>query len=173
MKTFSTRLLLAFIVVVGLGVAAQVQAQTVVTCNVPFAFSLGGQSYPSGAYSFAVGNGSGSKIVLLRAWDGSQGRFVQAGIEDESKLTETTVKFTRYGNRYLLSSLSIAEAGISVQFTPTRAERELMVRARGEAAYGPGPYAILSSTWSRLLRMTTCGMTLIRPGGRVPSARNE
>lgn len=131
MKTSTIRLLLiASLVVLSLGVAAQVQAQTVVRCDVPFAFSLGGQVYPSGAYSFTVGNGSGSKIVLLRAWDGSQGRFVQAGIEDESRLSETTVRFKRYGDHYLLSSLAVAGNDISVRFTPTRAEREMMVRAR-------------------------------------------
>jgi hypothetical protein len=133
MRTFSTRLLMAFLVVLTLGVAAQVQAQTVVNCHVPFAFSLGGKVYPSGLYSFTLGNGSGSKIVLLRALDGSDGGFVQAGIVDESKLTETTVKFRRYGDNYLLASLSLAGDDISVQFTPTRAEREMMVRNRGEA----------------------------------------
>jgi hypothetical protein len=133
MRTFPTRLLMAFLVVLALGVATQVQAQTVVKCDVPFAFSLGGHVYPSGAYSFTLGSDSGSKIVLVRSWDGREGQFLQAGIEDASKLTETTVKFRRYGNNYLLSSLSIAGEAISVQFTPTRAEREMMVRARGEA----------------------------------------
>jgi hypothetical protein len=132
MRTFTTRLLMAFLVVLALGVAAQAQAQTVVNCHVPFAFSLGGQVYPSGVYSFTVGNGSGSKIVLMRAWNGRDGRFVQAGVVDESRLTETTVKFKRYGDNYLLASLSLAGADISVQFTPTRAEREMMVRNQGE-----------------------------------------
>ena len=132
MKTFPTRLLLAFLVVVSLGVAAQVQAQTVVTCNVPFAFSLGGQVFQSGAYSFTLGIGSGSKIVLVRRSDGSQARFLQAGVEDESRLTDTTVRFRRYGDHYLLSSLLVAGADISLQFTPTRSEREMMVRNQGE-----------------------------------------
>jgi hypothetical protein len=133
MKTFPTRLLMTVLVVLALGVATQVQAQTIVKCNVPFAFSLGGQGYPSGAYSFAVGSSAGSKMVLLRAWDGSRGRFVLAGVVGESNLTETTIKFKRYGDHYLLSSLSLAGSDISLQFTPTRAERELMVRGQGEA----------------------------------------
>jgi hypothetical protein len=132
MKTFPTRLLMAFLVVLALGVATQVQAQTVVKCDVPFAFSLGGQVFQSGAYSFTLGNGSGSKIVLVRRSDGSQGRFIQAGVEDESRLADTTVKFRRYGDHYLLSSLMVAGADISLQFAPTRAEREMMVRNQGE-----------------------------------------
>jgi hypothetical protein len=132
MRTFPTRLLMVFLVVLALGVATQVQAQTVVKCDIPFAFSLGGQVYPGGTYSFTVGNGSGSKIVLLRSWDGRHGRFVQAGVEDESRLTETTVRFRRYGAHYLLSNLAIAGDDINLKFTPTRAEREMMVRAQGE-----------------------------------------
>jgi hypothetical protein len=135
MRTFPTRLLMAFLVVLALGIAtqAQAQAQTVVNCNVPFAFSLGGVVHPSGPYSFSVGDGSGSKTVAVRRWDGSGIGLFQAGVEDQSRLTETTVKFRRYGAHYLLSSLSIAGPDISVEFTPTRAEREMMVRGRGEA----------------------------------------
>ena len=91
MKTSSIRLLLiAAVVVLGLGIAAQVQAQTVVKCNVPFAFSLSGQAFPGGDYTFTLDNGSGSRIVLLRSWDGSEGRFLQAGVEDESNVNDTT-----------------------------------------------------------------------------------
>jgi hypothetical protein len=133
MKTFLTRfLLLAFVVVLGLGAAGQAQAQTVVKCDVPFTFSLGGQVFPSGVYAFTIGSGSGSKIVLLRAWDGSRARFLQAGVEDESNSVETLLRFNHYGDHYLLSSLSIAGESISLQFTPTRAEREMMVRAHNE-----------------------------------------
>ena len=133
MRTFTTRLLsVAFLVVLGLGVAAQVQAQTVVKCDVPFAFSLGGQAFPTGAYSFTIENGSGSRIVLVRRWDGSGARILQAGVENESNLTDTTVRFRRYGDHYLLSSLVVAGADISLQFIPTRAEREMMVRNHGE-----------------------------------------
>ena len=130
MKTSTFRLLLiASLVVLALGVTTQVQAQTVVKCNVPFAFSLGGQAFPSGEYSFTIGNGSGSKIVLLRNWDGSKARFLQAGVEDGSNSADTLVRFKRYGDHYLLSSLSVAGVANSLQFTPTRAERERMIRA--------------------------------------------
>jgi hypothetical protein len=133
MKTSTIRLLLiASVVVLALGVTTQVQAQTVVRCDVPFAFSLGGQPFPTGAYSFTIDNGSGSKIVLVRRGDGSGARILQAGVENESNVNDTTLRFRRYGNHYLLSSLSIAGADISLQFTPTRAEREMMVRNQGE-----------------------------------------
>ena len=139
MKTSTIRLLLfASVVVLALGVTTEVQAQTVVRCDVPFAFSLGGQAFPSGDYSFTVGNGSGSKVVLVRNWDGSKARFLQAGVEDAANSEDTLVRFRRYGAHYLLSSLSIAGDAISLQFTPTRAERELMVRnaRRGRDGHG-------------------------------------
>ena len=133
MKNFTTRLLLtASLVVLALGISAQVQAQTVVRCNVPFEFSLGGQTYPSGVYSFTVTSTNGSKTVLLRSWDGSQGRFAQASAEDESANIATSAQFRRYGTHYLLTSLSIGGDGVSLHFAPTRAEREMLVRANGE-----------------------------------------
>lgn len=132
MKTLPTRLLLtAFLVVLALGVATRTQAQTVVKCDVPFAFALGGQEFPAGVYSFTVGSGPGSKVVTVRNWDGSQGEMLQAGVEDESPAIDTRVSFRRFGTRYLLSSVTIGGDAISVHFAPTRAEREMLARAGG------------------------------------------
>lgn len=135
MKTFNTRLLsIAFLVVLGLGISAQVQAQTVVKCDIPFEFTVGGNTFQSGVYWFTVGDSGGSRIVLLRAQDGREARFIQAGVVDETRAAGTLARFRRYGTHYLLSSLSIGGDDISLQFTPTRAEREMMARAQqGEA----------------------------------------
>ena len=134
MKTFTTRLLsMAFLVLLVLGFAAQLQAQTIVKCDVPFEFSLGGQVYPNGVYSFTIDKDGASKVVALRNWDSSQGRIVEAAVADQDVDLGTRVNFTRYGSHYLLSSLSLSEAGISLHFAPTRAEREMMVGARAEA----------------------------------------
>ncbi len=135
MRTSSFRLLpIAFLVLLALALAPQVQAQTVVKANVPFAFSLGGQTFPSGVYSFTIGNGPGSKIVLVSNRDGSKARFLQADVTDESGSVDTLLRFRRYGNNYLLASLSVGGDDISLQFAPSRLEREMMLRtARGEA----------------------------------------
>jgi hypothetical protein len=37
-----------FLVVLAIGIVNRVQAQTGVTCSVPFEFSLGGEAFPSG-----------------------------------------------------------------------------------------------------------------------------
>lgn len=133
MKTSPNRLLLmAAVLSLGLGVAARVQAQTVVTCKVPFAFTLGGQAFQSGAYSFTLDHEAGSKIVVLRRWDGSQPRVLQAGVEDEPLSIGTRLTFHRFGSRYLLTSFTVAGDAISLHFRPTRAERELMARGGGE-----------------------------------------
>ena len=132
MNAFTSRRLAVLLVVfgLGLGLAARVQAQTVVVCDVPFDFSVGGHLYPSGAYSFTVGNGGGSKMVLLRSREGREGRFVQSGVEDEPRLTQTVLRFHSLEGHYLLTSLSIEGDDISLSFPPTRAERELMFGAR-------------------------------------------
>jgi hypothetical protein len=134
MKTFPTRsLLTASLVVFVLGVASHVQAQTVVKCSVPFEFSLGGQVFPSGDYTFSPSSGGSSRTLLVRNFAVNQGRFVTAQVADEPQSVETLVNFNKYGTRYVLSSISVAGDAISFHVSPTRAEREMMVRARGEA----------------------------------------
>jgi hypothetical protein len=133
MKTSSTRLLLmAFFVALGLSVAAQAQAQTVVKCDVPFEFSLGGHSFPSGAYSFTINDDGAGRLVVVRNSDGTDARILQTIVEGESRSIDTVARFNHYGRHYLLSGLSIAGDDIELKFIPTRAERELMVRNKGE-----------------------------------------
>jgi hypothetical protein len=133
MKTSSTRLLLmAFFVVLGLSVAAQAHAQTIVKCDVPFEFSLGGHSFPSGVYAFTITNDGGGRLVVVRKWDGTEARFLEAIVEGESRSIDTVARFNHYGSHYLLSGLSIAGNGIDLKFIPTRAEREMMVRNHSE-----------------------------------------
>jgi hypothetical protein len=133
MKTTPNRLLLmAAVLVLGLGVGARAQAQTVVTCKVPFAFSVGGQVFQRGSYSFTLDHEAGSKIVVMRRWDGSQPRVLQAGVEDEPLSIGTRLTFNRFGTHYLLTSFTVAGDAISLHFRPTRAERELMARGGGE-----------------------------------------
>ena len=131
MRTSPIRLLsIAFLVALVLGVATQLQAQTVVTCDVPFDFSVGGQTYSSGVYTFTVGTSSGSRVVLLRNAEGSDGRFLLAGVQDETQKVDTVLRFSRYGTHYLLSSLAIGDSDISLTFTPSRSEREMLVGAK-------------------------------------------
>ena len=133
MKRYPIRLLLmASVAALALGVAAQVQAQTSVRCNVPFGFSLGGKELPSGVYTFRVAGDGGSKIVLVENWDARAGLFLPATVEDESMSENTVVTFDHYGSHYLLSSVSLPGNGISLHFSPTPAEREMMLGSRGE-----------------------------------------
>jgi hypothetical protein len=133
MKTLPARLLLTLSLVVLLtGVAARAQAQTEVKCAVPFDFSLGGQSFPSGDYSFRIVSGGASKMVLASPANATGGLLVAARVEDAGKPGETYVAFNRYGKRYLLSGLTLGGSAISLRIAPTRAEREMMASARVE-----------------------------------------
>jgi hypothetical protein len=133
MKTYSSRLLLtASLVVFVMGIANHVQAQTVVTANVPFAFSVGGQEFPSGAYTFSPTSNGGSRLVLVRNFAANKSRFITAQVSDEPQSIDTLLNFKRYGTHYVLSSLSISGDAISLHVSPTRAEREMAAREAGE-----------------------------------------
>ncbi len=131
MRTSTIRLLLvASVVVLALGVTSQAQAQTIVKCDVPFEFSLGGHSFPSGVYSFTITNDGGGRLVVVRRSDGTEARFLEAIVEGESRPVDTVARFNHYGSHYLLSSLSLAGDDINLKFIPTHAEREMLIRAQ-------------------------------------------
>jgi hypothetical protein len=133
MKAFTNRLLLtAFLVVVAMGMANRVQAQTVITAKVPFEFSLKGETLPAGVYTFAAISSGEARTVLARNQSNGQGRFVVAQVEDESSSVDSAVTFNRYGKRYVMSSISIGGAAISLHIAPTKAEREMAANAPRE-----------------------------------------
>lgn len=134
MRTSITRVLFTVsLVVLALGVGSLAQAQTVVRCNIPFEFSLGGQVYSSGIYTFAVTSNGSSRVVLVRNYVGDKGQILMADVEDESRSDDTSVKFNHLGSHYLFTSLSIGGEGVSLHVSPTRAEREMMAsNARGD-----------------------------------------
>lgn len=124
----SRMVMTVFLVVLAMGIANRVQAQTVVTCKVPLEFSIGGESFPSGVYTFAsIGSGE-SRTILARNRVDSHARLISAQIEDESSSVGTAVSFNRYGRHDALSSVSIAGEAISVHIAPTKAEREMACR---------------------------------------------
>jgi hypothetical protein len=129
MKTSTNRLLLtACLVVLAMGLANGVQAQTVIKASVPFEFSLGGETLPSGVYTFTTSSGGEARTVLARNQSNGNGRFILAQVEDESASIDTAVTFNRYGKRYVMSSISIAGTAISLHIAPTKAEREMAAR---------------------------------------------
>jgi hypothetical protein len=131
MKASAYRALsVAFFVALTLGVAAQLQAQTVVRADIPFDFSLGGQVYPSGTYSFTISSDSQSKLVLARSADGRLGRFMMAEVDHVSGPDDPVLRFNHFGDHYLLTSLWSPDTEANLTFAPNRAERELMFGAK-------------------------------------------
>jgi hypothetical protein len=110
-----------------LGAAGYAQAQTVVKCSIPFAFSAGGEVYPSGTY--ILSNDARDRSVLtLHNWTENVARFIAVQSEDEALGSDTLLRFNRYGDHYFLSSVVVEGDGISLNLPRSAAEREMQVR---------------------------------------------
>jgi len=88
--------------------------------NVPFQFTIGGETMPAGQYHFELLAGMRAELI------GSQGEtaFVQATpYKMASEAEAPSLVFRRYGNRYFLSRISDGSASREVPMSSE--EREL------------------------------------------------
>jgi hypothetical protein len=110
-----------------LGAASYAQAQTVVKCNIPFEFSVGGEVYPSGTYVLSNDARDRSLLTLHNSAQ-NLARFIAVQSEDEAIGLDTLLRFNRYGDHYFLSSVVVEGDGISLNLPRSAAEREMQVR---------------------------------------------
>jgi len=90
-----------------------VHAQTIMTANVPFAFTVGQQQLPAGAYSVRE---IGDRATLIQSKDGRDhvmGVYANAG---PSRNGEAKLVFDKVGDRYFLSQIwtNASDHGLSV-----------------------------------------------------------
>jgi hypothetical protein len=112
---------MAAVVMAGASVA---QAQTVVQAKVPFEFSLNGQTFPSGAYTFTF-DASERGLLTVRNWAAKVAELVMAEPESEQVGDKTYVLFNRYKDRYFFSRLVVAGEDLGMTVPRSAAEREM------------------------------------------------
>jgi hypothetical protein len=103
-----------------------VQAQTgyKIEVNIPFDFTAGKASQPSGIYSV---NLISEYVLLVRSIDGKKSVLVLANrtIEPESTQEPERIIYNRYGDRYFLSQIWLNRRDAGSGFNPSSAERRL------------------------------------------------
>ncbi len=107
-----------------------VHAQTIMTANVPFAFSVEQNQLPAGSYSVRE---MGARATLIQSADGKEhvlGIYSNAG---PSKSGETKLVFKKIGNSYFLSEIWTSARDEGRQVPQSSLEKELKAANSGIA----------------------------------------
>jgi len=113
--------LMTLIVAFSIAVPVVQAQQTIMTANVPFAFSVGDKQLPAGAYAVREMD----RATLIQSADSANsvlGIYYYAG---PSKTDETKLVFNKVGNHYFLAQIwtSARDQGLSVP--QSKLEKEL------------------------------------------------
>jgi hypothetical protein len=110
--------------------AGQCRAQQSAQANIPFAFTVGDKTLPSGEYQIEAVLSVSDTVQSLRRSDGSVSMIALTTKADpKGKVTRTKLIFNCYGHEYFLSQIWSGD-GVARQLRESRREKDL---ARGEA----------------------------------------
>ena len=115
-----------------------VHAQTIMTAKVPFAFSVGQQQLPAGAYAVRELN----RATLIENNDGHERILGVYGSAGPSKADETKLVFDRVGDHYFLRQIWTSAAGQGMAVPEPKLEKEL--RAANTAPGGGAETVIVA-----------------------------
>jgi len=108
-------------------VVPAVQAQRVLTADVPFAFTVGSSQMPAGAMEVEQ---VGDRATLIENADGSArvlGLYAYAG---PSKAGETKLVFDKVGDRYFLRQIWTSARGQGLSVPESNLEKEMQASNR-------------------------------------------
>ena len=100
--------------------------ETAVQVNIPFDFSAGGSHLSAGEY--AVTRLSVTTNGTLSIKSEHQGAMVLSNLSGERRSDGTCLIFNRYGDKYFLAAVWIAESGTGYQVPKSKMEREMIAR---------------------------------------------
>jgi hypothetical protein len=108
MKQYA-RILVAVILLSGLGVAAQAESRTELVVTLPFEFVASGKTFPAGTYTAGrlTDEGRGGLRLTNRATGASV--FVLPDEVESASANKPKVSFKRVGNQHFLSAIQTAD----------------------------------------------------------------
>ena len=120
MKTIAA---IAFFIVATFAAADPASAQDhLLKATIPFSFTVGGQTLPSGTYT--IGSGvTNPNVLAIRNWDKKVNILSMGQPNQGNSERDNTLVFHKYGNQYYLSEIRSEGASIDVRFPESKAEK--------------------------------------------------
>jgi hypothetical protein len=104
-----TRILVAIIFLLGLGVAANAQTQPVIAANMPFEFVAGKTTLPAGAYVVKRISAQPFDVLMITSRDNGTSVFVNPTEMEDASTYKPNMSFRKVGEQHVLSQVQTAD----------------------------------------------------------------
>jgi hypothetical protein len=104
-----TRILVAIIFLLGLGVAANAQTQPVIAANMPFEFVAGKTTLPAGAYVVKQISAQPFDVLMITSRDNGTSVFVNPTEMEDASTYKPNMSFRKVGEQHVLSQIQTAD----------------------------------------------------------------
>ena len=104
-----TRILVAIIFLLGLGVAANAQTQPVIAANMPFEFVAGKTTLPAGAYVVKRISAQPFDVLMITSRDNGTSVFVNPAEMEDASTYKPNMSFRKVGEQHVLSQIQTAD----------------------------------------------------------------
>ncbi len=120
-----TMLMLIVVLAFASAVAAKAQSSDRIVADIPFEFSVGDESMPSGQYAVKTANSQGN-VLMIQSNDAKSSamRFTNP-IEENKNNTHSRLVFHRYGERYFLAEVWSGSDNTGRRLLKSRQERAI------------------------------------------------
>ena len=119
--------MLALTVTLALATAAASNAQSSnrIVADIPFEFTVGGQSLPAGQYAVRAANSQGNALIVQSDDAKSSAMRLTNPIRPNKTNEQARLVFHRYGERYFLAEVWSGSDGAGRQLLKSREERAI------------------------------------------------
>ena len=119
--------MLALTVALALATAGASNAQTSnqIVADIPFEFTVGGESLPSGQYTVRAANSQGNALIVQSSDAKSAAMRLTNSIRPSKPNTQARLVFHRYGERYFLAEVWSGSDSTGRQLMKSRQERAI------------------------------------------------
>ena len=105
--------------------ASNAQSSNQIVANIPFEFTVGGQSLPAGQYAVRAANSQGNALIVQSDDAKSSAMRLTNPIRPNKTNEQARLVFHRYGERYFLAEVWSGSDGAGRQLLKSREERAI------------------------------------------------
>ena len=120
-----TMLALTIALALATAVASNAQSRNKVVADIPFAFTVGSESMPSGQYAVRSANEAGNVLIIQSNDAKSAAMRLSTSIQPKTDNSQARLVFHRYGERYFLAEVWSGGDSTGRQLLKSRQERAI------------------------------------------------